>query len=124
MNKKGSAIVEAAMVFPVVILAVMSVIGALVYFYVQIGEQVEMHMVLRSESGAICENLYYSEGNVDDRAVYRKNGKLYCYGTVQRDRKWLMPEAEKQLYAEKYILDDTLVIRTADLMKEGAGNEQ
>jgi len=81
-------------------------------------------MVLRAESGELCGNLYYAGDVADRRTVYRKNEKLYCYGKVRRESKWLIPGAERQLYAEKYLLDDTAFVRAADLMKEDSENEQ
>ncbi len=124
MNKRGSTVVEAAMVFPVMILAVMSVIGILIYFYAQIGQQIGIHMALRAESGRICENIYYKEHPDTDLAVYKKSGKLYCYGTAVSEQRWLLPAGEKKLYGEKYLLDETLIIRMADMAGRGIPDDE
>lgn len=116
MNKKGSIIAEAAMVFPVIILSLIAVIYILIYFYDQTGEQVKMHMVLRSESGRMCDNMYYDNQDADGMTVYRKNNKIYSYKMVSLGKNGLLEAREKSLYAEKYLIDEAAIVRMADIM--------
>ena len=50
-NKKGTAMVEAALVFPIVILSVCGVIYMLIFFYETAETRAAMHTVLKAESG-------------------------------------------------------------------------
>ena len=50
-NKKGSAMVEAAMIFPLTILAVMAVLWILVNLYTAVSVQSSGHMLLRQWAG-------------------------------------------------------------------------
>lgn len=115
MNRRGGMIVEAAIVFPVIILTVIALLYMLIYFYNQTSEQVDMHRMLRSECGAICENMYYKRKDESQIPVYRKNGKIYCYSSVNMDSKGIMEHSTKSLTAEKYLIDETFVVRRADM---------
>lgn len=124
MNRKGSAIVEAAMVFPVMFLSIIAVLYMLIYFYNQVENQIELHMMLRSENGAICNNMYYDNQLDDNLSVYRKGTVIYSYSTTTMADKGLLKGREKQIYAEKYIINEVMVIRMADLTEiEGVGDE-
>lgn len=124
MNKKGGAIVEAAMVFPVMLLAVIAVLHMLIYFYNQVDRQAELHMTLRLENGAICNNLYYENQPQNGLSVYRKGRSIYSYDTIRMKKRGLLEERETMLYAEKYLIDDTMVVRMADIVRaEGTDYE-
>ena len=91
MNRKGSAMVEAAMVFPVMILTILAVLWMLVYFYQQIDTKVNLHMMLRAESGSIVGNLdYVNYGS--DLQIYRSGQQIYGYETIQIDNKGIRIE--------------------------------
>jgi hypothetical protein len=49
-NKKGSTIVEAALIFPIVIITVVGVITLAIVFYEKVSDQAEYHNLLREES--------------------------------------------------------------------------
>lgn len=121
MNKKGGMMVEAAVVFPVIILALLAVLYMLIYFYSQVGEQVKMHIKLRSECGLICENMYY--GNQDDSQItfYRDGNSIYCYSSVDSYGSNMLENWGKELSAEKYLIDETAVVRMVDLAGNVAG---
>ena len=72
MNKKGSAIVESAMVFPMVVLSLVGLIYLMIYFYGQLEMRVEMHETLRAESGEICDNFKSYQYDDSSDVVYRK----------------------------------------------------
>ena len=95
MNKKGGVIAESAMVFPLVVLSVVALISMMTYFYMQLSERVDMHIVLRAESGRGCENMFY--GNLPDRSfsVYKKPQQLYSEHIVRFGSKGLLESRKK-----------------------------
>ena len=118
INKKGSAVVEATMVFPVMIFAVIAVIYILIYFFGQLNSQVKLHSALRAECGSLCDNLFYvnHDGAVP---VYRSGKKLYGYRTVSSPENSFIEGRHKEIRAEKYMIDETLFVRLADFGKSG-----
>lgn len=122
-NKAGSAIAEAAIVFPVIIMSIIAVIYIYLYLYDQLSSQVKMHCVLRTESGVICGNMF-TDNLYEELAVYRKGGRIYCYSDISIEAGGLLKGAERQIYAEKYLIDETRVVRAADLVKDGINDEE
>lgn len=55
-SKKGSYIMEAAIVLPVIIFAVITAVLIIMFFYSQMTERSRMHMVLRQEAGEMTEH--------------------------------------------------------------------
>jgi hypothetical protein len=51
MNQKGGTMVEAALVFPIIILSLMTIIAILMFLFEEAAAQAELHLVLRTESG-------------------------------------------------------------------------
>jgi hypothetical protein len=51
MNQKGGAMVEATLVFPIIILSLMAIIGILLFLYEEAATQAELHLVIRTEVG-------------------------------------------------------------------------
>ena len=51
MNQKGGTMVEAALVFPMIILALMAVITILMFLFDEAATQAEVHLVIRTEAG-------------------------------------------------------------------------
>lgn len=115
MNRRGSAIVEASMVFPIMLLSLMAVIYMMIYFYNNVGEQVKLHTALRAESGSICENFYYTNRADADLTVYKQGRKIYGFGRVEAKRAGILQEKSRSIRAEKYLIDETMIVRIADL---------
>lgn len=116
--------VEAAMVFPIMILTILAVLWMLVYFYQQIDSKVNLHMVLRAESGAVCGNFNYV--NLEsDLQTYRSAQQIYGYDTVQLENKGILGSREKEIRAGKYLIDEAQLIRITNLtkIKEQNNNE-
>ncbi|MBP3383971.1 MAG: pilus assembly protein [Firmicutes bacterium] len=113
-SKKGSAIVEAAVVFPVIILSLLTVIYIFIYFYGHVTKQVSVHSVLRYEAGLISENMYKKDQTESELPVYRQGDRIYCRSIAASQAMGLIGPAEKKIYAEKYIIDETSVVRLAD----------
>ena len=55
LNKKGSYVIEAAVVLPVIMLSVITAILIIMFFYTQMTEQCRLHEVLRAEAGRMTD---------------------------------------------------------------------
>ena len=99
MNKKGSAIAEAAIVFPVVILVVMTVVYILINLYTEAATAARDHLALRCESGIRAET------------VLRPNGYR---GSIPEDRIGRKPFTEQPLITKKSVLG-------TDILENGGG---
>lgn len=117
MNKKGGAIVEAALVFPVMILTIVAVLCMLVYFWGQINAHAAMHTDLRAESGRICDNFQYVD-HESEVSFYRSVQGIYSYDTVQLKKQGILKERKKEIQARKYLIDEVQLIWITDLMKK------
>lgn len=73
-SRSGSYIAEAALVLPVIILAVITVILVLMFFYEQSFDQSMMHIYLRSEAGAVTERLTCSSSDWNGTCTTEKKG--------------------------------------------------
>ena len=118
MNKRGGAIVESVMVLPVVVMSVVIVIYMMIYFYLQICERVDMHMLLRAESGIICENMFYSNNSNSKLPVYKETQQIYSIGVVEFDRKLLLKGKNKEISSRKYLVDEVKFVRTAGILND------
>lgn len=59
VNKKGSYIMEAAIVLPVIIITMITCILIVMFFYSQISERCRLHIELRKEAGIMTEKTEY-----------------------------------------------------------------
>lgn len=110
-KKKGSATVEAAMVFPLVILAVISLIYILIFFYQVTETNVKMHLALRAESGRLSKTLDYGEHPDAPYPIYR-NAESVCYkGNLNFLERGLLKSLHKEISASKYVDDERAFIR-------------
>ena len=66
-NKRGSYIVEAAVVLPVIIMVVITAVLIIMFFYSQMTDQCNLHMGLRQQAGMMSGNTSYlgDDGAVD-----------------------------------------------------------
>jgi hypothetical protein len=60
-SRKGAAMVEAAIIFPLVIAAVAAVIYIVTGLYESLSLQSSLHLALRKECGALSETVYRQE---------------------------------------------------------------
>lgn len=93
MNKKGSYIMEAAVVLPVLILAVITSILIIMFFFSQMTEKCRLHMALRNEAGMMSGQTVYMGESRDaadtDAEIYTSKG--ITGGTVY-GKKYLIME--------------------------------
>ena len=119
MNKRGGAIVESVMVFPLVVLSVAALISMMSYFYLQLNQRVDMHTALRMESGLVCGNLFYANYEEAPFPVYKKVQQLYSEGAVSLQSGFLLHKRDKKIYARKYLIDEAKVVRMASAVDDG-----
>lgn len=124
MNKEGSAMVESAMVFPLIIFTLMALIYMMIFFYDQLGHKVDMHMMLRAESGKMCENMFYGNTQETGFNVYKDRQQISSYGTVVSEKKWLLAERKKEFSARKYLIDEAGFVRMTDAIADGVTDDQ
>lgn len=110
--------VEAAMVFPLVILTVMALISMMVFFYQQTETRARMHIALRAESGKASKTVEYLTKAEAVYPIYKKSGQMHCQGTMSFFTNGLLNEREKGLSASKYIDRETNFIRYVDLIRQ------
>ncbi|MCL2437457.1 MAG: pilus assembly protein [Clostridiales bacterium] len=120
-SKRGSAIAEAAVVFPIVIIAVLTVVYILIVLYTDAAESARDHLALRNESDTRTET------------VDRRNNFI---NVTPEDRFGRMPFQEtvdifdgarlldRLLFTDRsrvYVIDEVAYIRRIDLMKRVGG---
>ena len=71
-SRKGSYIVEAAIVLPMVILAVITIVLIIMFFYSQVTERSAMHIALRHGAGEAAGKTVYTG---DEAGSGRSGGK-------------------------------------------------
>lgn len=92
-SKKGSYIMEAAIVFPVVILVTVTVVLVIMFFYSQMAQRSQLHIILRSEAGMMTgKTVYYHARTLADETeaeLYRR--KSAFGGSVYGKQYLIMP---------------------------------
>lgn len=73
-NRRGSYMAEAAIVLPIVILAVITLILILTFFYEQSIRQSQLHMALRAESGIASGKMTCETVNWDGQITKTRQG--------------------------------------------------
>jgi len=77
ISKKGTYLIEAAVVFPVVIFTLLTLIMIVIYFYDCSATQSEMHMFLRKEAGAASgKTISYSYDAGDDFYTHQERRRI------------------------------------------------
>ena len=117
-SKRGGAIAEAAIVFPVVILVLMTVIYILIAMYTDASESAKNHMALRMESGSRTETVERANGFVpvmpDDRF-----GRLPFQQQADISERIRFPD--RILFTDSsrvYVIDEVSYIRRVDLYEK------
>ena len=121
MNKRGNAIAEAAVVFPVVIIVVLTVIYILIALYTDAAEDARDHLALRKESGIKTETV----GREDDYKSIMpedKFGRRPFQEPVEIIEALKFPD--RVLFTDRsrvYVVDEAEYIRKVDLVKNIGG---
>lgn len=110
--------VEAALVFPLVILAVAALIHILVFFYQLAEAGANMHMALRAESGRISKTVECEPYMETEFVIYKRAKALYCLGNKTFMKKGILKKLEKPLSAQKYVDQEADFVRNVDLVRK------
>lgn len=95
-SRKGSYIVEAAIVLPMVILAVITIVLIIMFFYSQVTERSAMHIALRHGAGEAAGKTVYT----GDEADSGQGGVKSDESDVYIDRGIVESEA----YGKRYLM--------------------
>ena len=108
-SNRGNYIMEAAVVLPMVILSVITVVLIMMFFYTQVTEQSRMHIALRGEAGAAAGRTSYVDAK---QAAERFKGEIYVDAGL----------VEYQAYGKKYLMmeDRGLLTRRKAFIIEGS----
>lgn len=123
-SRRGSYILEAAIVMPVIMLSVITAVLIIMFFYRQMSEQCMMHRMLIDEASFALRG----EGFSDDPEMW--DGSIYTEGSVftkdiNAEKKLGMGEygilerSGEFLLEDKYtVVDGTGLVRYCSIMKE------
>ena len=121
-DDRGSAIVEAVIVLPIVILAVMSVVVIISYISGTVFTSVDVHRHLRSEEGreAGTRATYGIEKTGDISDEYHNGRKIKAANIVinQNGKFLLESELKKNKDARVYVIDEKKTTRYKDLLEK------
>ncbi len=112
--------VEGVMVFPITIMAVTVLIFMMTYFYSQLDDRVDMHIILRAESGELCDNLFYVNRENTEIPVFKKTQQLYSKSNVSIDNSLILSGRHKEISARKYLIDECRFIRMTGAIGSGS----
>lgn len=116
--------VEASMIFPLVIAAVMAVIYIVIGLYSSLSLQTSLHLALRRECGESSKTVY----RLDDIKEFQSDKDSVDLRTVlvmDEEREYQI----KGIFANKitrketgrsYVIDDTEIVRLRSIAKEGS----
>lgn len=107
--------VETAIVFPLVVLAVTALIQILIFFYQLTEVNVKMHLALRAESGTLSKTIFYGERETSPYPIYRKGSRLYYSAKLAFLPKGILRQIHKELWARQYINREAAAVRGAEL---------
>ena len=121
-DDNGSAVVEAVMVLPIVILALMSAIVIVSYISGRVFVVVDAHKHLRDEAGRETETRaayeIEEEGNVSDGYHNGRKIKKTDF-TTERQKSFLIKNRmKKDKSARVYVIDEKKTTRYMDLLEE------
>ena len=116
-SKRGGTIAEAAVVFPVVIIVVLTVIYILIVLYTEASTAARDHLALRKESGIRTETVGREDGFTNimpedkfGRVPFQKTAEIF-EGPKLPDRLLFTDRSSV------YVIDEAAYIRRIDLSK-------
>lgn len=130
MNTKGGAMVEATVVFPIIILTLMSLISIMMFLFEDAASQADLHNALRCAAGQKTGTYFGSPGSsrvsmdTDYEGIYRvMKGRT----TVMFEGDHLLRRSfQKPMAAYLYLTDERKYARIFDFFaaeeQEGDGN--
>ncbi len=114
-NRKGSVMVEAALIFPLIIGAVLLIIYITMWYYQELYEQSKIHLSIRKESGEQSETILRME---EEKHYPTTKGTRNFFPTLisKHQISGQSPGLFSQhfmsnAYGEVYVVDDTMLVR-------------
>jgi hypothetical protein len=121
-SKKGTTMVEAAMIFPLVIAGVIAVLYIVIGMYQSLSLQSSLHLALRKECGERTQTVYRMEEMQDFKAetgrngirpvVKMKAGREYRIHIIFQDR------ITRKEEGRSYLINETELIRILSFQEE------
>lgn len=122
-SKRGTAMVESAVVLPLVIMTVAVIVYILIFMHQQVSIRSKMHLALSSEGGKASDTVRTLRTESPRFPVYKsgksKMGTVYYEGTVSFVKRGLLSRtyAENQ-NGHKYFIREVDLIRVVDMIKK------
>lgn len=115
--------VEAAMVFPLVIFTVLALIGMLLFFFRQVEAQCKLDMAVRQASGASTETVFCLEREGASYSISKEGSQIICgRENIEFAEQGLLKNIDVQLQAKAYLVECGAWIRKCDrLMGKNSG---
>ena len=121
-NKKGTTIVEASIIFPLVIAAVMAVLYIVIGLYTSLSLQTSLHLALRKQCGEDTQIVYrLDEIRAFDTVKVNLNKRSALSGEETREYRIRGIFADRITREESgsfYLVDDTKIVRLRSIIKE------
>ena len=125
-DERGTIMVEAAVILPVIILAVMAVIYTLMFMNRQVSVRAEMHLCLWAERGAVSKTVTTNSEYDGEFPVYSKNaavgGTVYYSGNIRFMKRGLLKDRSRKSEGRLYWIREKELLRAADMI--GGNSEE
>ena len=119
-DERGTVMVEAAVILPIIILAVMAVIYTLIFMNRQVSVRADMHIGLWAERGAVSETVTNNSGYDAEFPIYSRKaavgGTVYYSGNIRFIRRGLLKDYGRKLEGRLYWIREKELIRAADII--------
>ena len=121
-SKRGSYIVEAAVVLPVIVFTIITAVLIISFFYQQMEQRCEMHITLRGSAGMITEKTIYGksglwqgESRIEKTAL---GGAVYGKGyVVMKKRGSLRNVSAWEMSGKAHAIDGPKYVRYCQLIR-------
>lgn len=116
---------EAALVMPIMILAVITSVMIIIFFYREMSEQSLMHTALMNEAAVSVQGSYFilDEESWDGSTDLKRSltgGSIYGKKYIVMDNKGILTKKGTFTLEDKYVfIDGTDYVRYCDLLKDG-----
>ena len=114
-SKRGSTMVEAAIVFPLVILSIAAVIFMMIAMYGYVSQSAGLHVSLIERAGAESETYEVSPVSAGDNSL-NKDGKKVKGAAFAESEGVIIGSGRKKIVSEKGIIREKDVIRKTDFV--------
>jgi hypothetical protein len=121
-SKKGTTMVEAAMIFPLVIAGVIAVLYIVIGMYQSLSLQSSLHLALRKECGERTQTVYRMEEMQDFKAETGRNG-IRPVVKMKAEREYqihiiLQDRITRKEEGRSYLIDEPELIRILSFQEE------